>query len=71
MHVKEQWGVQDDLIVLYLDEVIPRYKHYHSYRIDGIIYKPVPMSHGNGKCIAIRGEGNFVGKEVEFIGEDT
>ena len=62
-----QWVVRENLLILYLDEEIPRYESYHSYRIDGIIYKPVSMSHTNGKCIAIKAEGSFIGKEVEFV----
>ena len=73
--VIEQWRPrQDDLCVLYLDRaktVTSARDDYRYYRIAGTIYKPVPMSHANGTCIAIKGEGNFVGKEVEFIKEGT
>ena len=66
--VTEQWSpLNDGRWVLYLDVPLPKYKPYRSYRIDGKIYKPIPMSHTGGKCIAIKGEGNFVGKEVEFV----
>lgn len=69
--VIDQWRPrQTSLCVLYLDNpkvVTTSDEDYHNFRIDGTIYKPVPMSHGNGKCIAIEGEGNFIGKEVEFI----
>lgn len=64
--VISQWVARDELLVLYLDEEIPRYKPYSFYRIDGKIYKPVPMSHTGGKCIAINGNGNFIGKKVEL-----
>lgn len=73
--VIEQWRPQqNDICILYLDKakvVTSADDDYRKYRIGGIIYKPVSMSHGNGKCIAIKGTGNFVGKEVEFIKEDT
>ena len=62
-----QWAVRQELLVLYLDKEIPRYESYRNYRIDGVIYKPIPMSHTNRKCIAIQAEGNFVGKEVELM----
>ena len=65
--VIEQWAMSHNLLVLYLNEEIPRYKPYRNYYIDGVIYEPVPMSHTNGKCIAIEAEGNFVGKEVELV----
>jgi len=42
---------------------------YRYCRIGGKVYKPVPMSHGNGKCVAVKAEGNLAGKEVEFIKE--
>lgn len=65
--VVEQWVVRDELCVLYLDVEIPHYKSYRFYLIGGKIYKPVSMSHAIGKCIAINGKGNFIGKEVEFV----
>ena len=65
--VIEQWQVCHNLLALYLDGEIPHYKPYRNYRIEGAIYEPVSMSRTNGKCIAIKAEGNFVGKEVEFI----
>lgn len=37
------------------------------YRIDGKVYTPIPMSQTNGKCIALRAQGDFIGKEVEFV----
>lgn len=42
---------------------------YRFYRIGGVVYKPVPMSHPNSDFIAIKDEGTFIGKEVEFIKE--
>lgn len=69
--VIEQWRPQqNDLCVLYLDKakvVDSANDDYRNFRIGGITYEPVPMSHTNGKCIAIKGEGNFVGKHVEFV----
>lgn len=67
--ITEQWALRSDIVILYLDEEPPRYVPYRNYRIDGVIYKPIPMSHTGGKCIAIKGAGNFVGKKVEFIKE--
>ena len=67
MKVVSQWAVQENLLVLCLDEEISRYKSYRNYRIDGIIYKPIPMSHTFGKCIAVQGGGSFDGKEVELV----
>ena len=66
--------LQNKICILYLDEKTPL-KPYLNYRIEGNIYKPVPMSfHRNSSniqvqenCIAIEAEGNFVGKEVEFV----
>ena len=66
-----QWNLRDDLFVLYLDKPLPKYEPYRNYRINGVIYKPISMSHTGGECIAIQGKGNFVGKEVEFIKEDA
>lgn len=68
--IVRQWTVHDELVILYLEEEIPRYEPYRAYRIDGAIYNPVPMSHANGKCIAIQGAGDFVGKTVEFISQE-
>ncbi len=65
--VTGQWSVREDLLVLYLDEEIPRYEPYRFYRIDGKVYTPIPMSQTNGKCIALRAQGDFIGKEVEFV----
>ncbi len=64
----KEWSPQkNDKYVLYLDKELPHNKLYHNYRIGGVIYKPIPMSHTNGKCIAVQGAGNFVGKEVELV----
>ena len=72
--VTGQWRPNGNkLCVLYLDNaklLTSASDDYRFYRIDGMIYKPIPMSHANGKCIAINGEGNFVGKEVEFVKEE-
>jgi len=46
---------------------LPRNKLYRNFLIDGKIYKPIPMSHAGNKCIAVQGEGDFVGKEVELV----
>lgn len=63
-----EWSPQEnDKIILYLDEKLPSNKPYSNYRIDGVIYKPILMSHTNGKCIALQGTGGFVGKEVELV----
>ena len=73
--VIKQWRpVKNELCILYLDEETPS-KSYWNYRIDDKIYKPIPMSfyrnNSSAKmcenCIAIEGEGIFVGKEVEFV----
>ena len=69
--VIEQW-IFNGIYVLMLDnkKVVSSSKDdYRSYRIDGVVYKPVPMSHPSDNFIAIKGTGNFVGKEVEFIKE--
>ena len=64
--VIKEWSPQnDDRYILYLDEELPS-KPYRNYRIGGVIYKPIPMSHANGKCIAVQGEGSFVGKVIEL-----
>ena len=72
--ITEQWRPnEDELCVLWLDNaklITSAEDDYRFYRIDGVIYKPVPMSHANGKCIAIKSTGDFVGKEVEFIKEE-
>lgn len=70
--VIEQWSF-NEVKVLLLDRaktVTSARDDYRYCRIGGLVYKPVPMSHGNGLCIAIKGEGNFIGKEVEFIKEE-
>lgn len=71
--VVSQWRpLQNELCVLYLDKaktVTSTQDDYRYYQIDGMIYSPVSMSHTNGKCIAIKGTGDFVGKEVEFVNE--
>lgn len=65
--VVDEWRpLKNELHVLYLDEKTPL-KPYWNYRIDGKIYKPIPMSNTNGTCIALEGEGDFIGKEVEFV----
>ena len=71
--VIEQWNF-NGICVLRLDKgkVVSSPKDdYRSYRIDGVIYKPVSMSHPSDNFVALKGTGNFVGKEVEFIKEDT
>ena len=69
--VINQWRPRkDDLCILYLGRekiVASASDDFRNYRIDGVVYKPVSMSHWNGRVIAIKGEGNFIGKEVEFI----
>lgn len=69
--VTEQWRPNgDDLCILCLDStklMTSANDDYRFYRIGGVIYKPVQMLHTNGKCIAIKSTGDFVGKEVEFI----
>ncbi len=69
--ILKEWSPQkNDKYILYLDKELPHNKPYRNYRIGGVIYKPIPMSHTNGKCIAVQGEGNFVGKEVELVKEE-
>ena len=64
--VIKEWSPQNnDKYILYLDEELPN-KSYRFYHIGGIKYEPIPMSHTNGKCIAVQGEGSFVGKDVEL-----
>ena len=71
--VIEQWNF-NEVKVLLLDRVKTVTSARDDYRycqIGGVVYKPVPMLHGNGKCVAVKAEGDFVGKEVEFIKGDT
>ena len=69
----EEWKpfVDKNLYILTVDKIIPLVtgEIYNNYRIDGKLYKPVPMSPSlsGTKCITIRGEGGFVGKEIEFL----
>lgn len=69
--VVKQWRPNNDkLCILYLSEaktVTSSSDDYQFCRIDDVIYKPIPMSHVGGKCIAVREAGDFVGKTVEFI----
>lgn len=67
--VESQWELREGILLLYLDKEIPRYEPYRFYRIEGKIFDPVPMSHTGGKCIAIKADGDFVGKRVEFLAE--
>ena len=70
--VIEQWDF-NGLKVLQLDKAkIVKSVHddYRYYRINNIVYKPVPMSHANENFIAINALGNFVGEEVEFLKEE-
>ena len=75
--VVEQWRPNGgEICILYLDNekiISSKDDDYRNYSIDGVIYKPVPMSHikKTVKAVAIQGKGNFVGKEVEFIKEDA
>lgn len=64
--IKEWQPLKNELYILYLDEKTPL-KPYWNYRIEGKTYKPIPMTNTGGMCIALEGEGNFVGKEVEFV----
>ena len=64
-----------NIYLLTLDEpVIVRSaeEDYRNFRIDGKLYKPVPMSGQflKIKFISVEGEGNFVGKEVEFTKDE-
>lgn len=68
--VIEQWRpLNDGRSVLILDTEVPA-KPFKGYRIEGKNYEPEQI-HVQGafllKVIAIKGEGSFVGKEVEFI----
>jgi len=59
-----------DKVWLILDGPTPTLEDapYWKYRIDNVEYDPVPISHSYGtNMIAIVAEGNFIGKEVEFI----
>ena len=56
---------KDGLYVLTLNEDLPFISYTH-YKIDGIKYKPVSVS-GSRRWIALKGNGHFVGKTVEFI----
>ena len=73
----EEWKPLPDknIYILTLDKtvIIKNAKDdFHNYRIDGKVYKPVPMSPSlsGTKCITVKGEGGFVGKTVEFV-KDT
>jgi len=72
----EEWKpfADKNLYILTVDEIIPLVtgEIYNFYRIDGKVYKPVPMSPSlsGTKCISVKGEGGFVGKTVEFV-KDT
>lgn len=71
--VIDQWCF-NDIYILQLDKgkkVSSTEDDYRSYRIDGVIYKPVSMSHPSDNFIAVKGAGNFIGKEVEFTKEDS
>lgn len=61
-----QWKI-DGYTVLELDNNPPM-KPYRKYKIDGIIYEPVPV-YDLPKSIAIKkvGDFNFEGMIVEFI----
>ena len=61
--------LKDDRCILILDEKIPS-KAFKKYRIGGKEYEAIPV-HVPGenllKAIGLKGEGEFTGKEVEFI----
>ena len=69
----EEWKpvANKNIYVLTVDKIIPLItgEIYNNYRIDGKLYRPVSMSPSltGTKCIAVKGEGGFVGKEVEFV----
>lgn len=71
MHtIIDEWTpLKDGRYILTLDKQIPS-RAFKKYRIDGKDYVPVHV-HMPGpyllKVIALEGEGNFVGKEVEFV----
>lgn len=66
--VIEEWNLgQTGIYVLLLNEETP-FKPFWKYRIGGKIYDPVPVT-GSNKAISVKGEGDFVGKEVEFLNE--
>lgn len=62
--VVNEWQV-GKYMALFLNQD-PPLKPYWKYRIDGVIYDPVPV-YDLPKCIAIEAEGNFKGKTVEFV----
>ena len=67
--IVEQWNF-NGISVLRLDKakvVKTASDDYRLCRINRIIYEPCLMSHPDGRFISIKGEGDFVGKEVEFI----
>lgn len=57
---------EKNLYVLTLDSPKP-HKPYWKYRIDGENYEPVMIYDMGEKVIGVKGTGNFVGKEVEFV----
>ena len=64
--VIDAWNViGNGRYILTLNEDTPL-EPYNNYRIGGEIYKPLPLT-GSRRWIAVKGKGNFVGKEVEFV----
>ncbi|MBO6305373.1 MAG: hypothetical protein J6M62_09915 [Selenomonadaceae bacterium] len=66
--IVEEFDVKKDgLYVLTLDKELP-FIPYTYYKIGGIKYKPVSVT-GSRRWIALKGNGSFVGKNVEFVSE--
>ena len=68
--IVSEWApLKDGQYILLLDSEVPNIK-FTKYRIAGKEYEPLQI-HIPGeyllKSIALKGEGGFVGKEVDFI----
>lgn len=51
---------------LSLSETLPLTR-WNTLIIDGIEYEPVPIMDGGNDCIAIHGNHDLTGREIEFV----
>lgn len=64
--IVEEWHAVKDIYLLTLDSPPPK-DGFKSVKIDGKVYKPLYTHNVGQNDIGVKGDGNFVGKEVEFV----
>ena len=64
--VVSQWNILGDTYLLTLDSPPPD-EDFRAFRIGGKIYSPLYTHNVGHNDIGVEGNGDFVGKQVEFV----